>query len=43
LQARGIENLPIVKASGTVSAAGLQLSNRKGNFLAGAEVAFVLK
>lgn len=53
LEARGIKNPLIVKASGTVGAADLQVSdedavtifsaNQKGNFLAGAKVAFVLK
>lgn len=53
LGSRGIKNPLIVKATGTVSAADLQVSdadagtifsaNEKGNFLAGAKVAFVLK
>ena len=53
LDTRGIKNPLIVKAVGTVSAADLQVSdedavtifsaNQKGNFLAGAKVAFVLK
>ncbi|BCG47815.1 hypothetical protein GEOBRER4_n2664 [Citrifermentans bremense] len=53
LEARGIKNPLVVKASGTVSAADLQVTdedavtifsaNQKGNFLAGAKVAFVLK
>jgi hypothetical protein len=53
LEARGIKNPLVVKASGTVSAADLQVSdedavtifsaNQKVNFLAGAKVAFVLK
>ena len=53
LGSRGIKNPLIVKASGTASAADLQVSdedavtifsaNQKGNFFAGAKVAFVLK
>lgn len=53
LESRGIKNPLIVKAVGTVSAADLQVAdedavkifsaNHKGNFLAGAKVAFVLK
>jgi hypothetical protein len=53
LESRGIKNPLIVKATGTVSASDLQVSdedavtifsaNQKGNFLAGAKVAFVLK
>jgi hypothetical protein len=53
LESRGIKNPLILKAVGTVSAADLQVSdqdavtifsaNQKGNFLAGAKVAFVLK
>jgi hypothetical protein len=53
LDTRGIKNPLIVKAVGTVSAADLQVSdddavtiysaNQKGNFLAMAKVAFVLK
>lgn len=53
LESRGIKHPLIVKATGTVSAADLQVSdedavtiysaNQKGNFLAGAKVAFVLK
>lgn len=53
LESRGTKNPLIVKAAGTVSASDLQVSdedavtifsaNQKGNFLAGAKVAFVLK
>ena len=53
LESRGIKNPLVVKASGTASAADLQVSdddaatifsaNQKGNFFAGAKVAFVLK
>jgi len=53
LESRGIKNPLIVKAVGTVSPADLQVSdqdattifsaNQKGNFFAGAKVAFVLK
>lgn len=53
LESRGVKNPLIVKASGTVSASDLQVSdddavkiysaNQKGTFLAGAKVAFVLK
>jgi len=53
LESRGIKNPLIVRAIGTVSAADLQVSdddavtifsaNQKGNFFAGAKVAFVLK
>lgn len=53
LGTRGAKNPLVVKATGTVSAADLQVSgadaaaiyaaNEKGNFLAGAKVAFVLK
>ncbi len=53
LASRGVNNPLIVKAVGTVSAADLQVSdddavkiysaNQKGNFFAGAKVAFVLK
>ncbi len=53
LGSRGVKNPLVVKAVGTVSAADLQVSdedavtifsaNQKGNFLAGAKVAFVLK
>jgi len=53
LGSRGIKNPLVVKASGTASAADLQVSdedavtifsaNQKGNFFAGAKVAFVLK
>lgn len=53
LESRGIKNPLVVKASGTISASDLQVAdadaatifaaNQKGNFLAGAKVAFVLK
>lgn len=53
LESRGIKNPLVVKASGTASASDLQVSdedavtifsaNQKGNFFAGARVAFVLK
>jgi hypothetical protein len=53
LGSRGIRNPLVIKATGTVSAADLQVSdqdavtifsaNQRGNFLAGAKVAFVLK
>ena len=53
LESRGVRNPLIVKATGTVSAADLQVSdedaatiysaNQKGNFFAGAKVAFVLQ
>lgn len=53
LETRGVKNALIVKASGSVSASDLQISdndavnvfsaNQKSGFLAGAKVAFVLK
>lgn len=53
LESRGVKNPLVVKASGTTSKSDLQVSeedavaifsaNQKGNFMAGAKVAFVLK